>query len=482
MKTPWRGWLLLVASLIAGGAAAQDAHYWTRQFGNRAWLLGGALLGDPADISAVYYNPGALVLVGSLELELTGSVFEYSRLSLVNGLGPGKDLKTSRFDALPAFIAGPLRFKGLGRARMGYALLTRQGFETLLTRREDFSGTDLVGVPGLSRLSSDVRLEHGVKELWAGMSWAYPLSKSLGVGITPFLAGRQQHADFLAISQGEGADGRELLATVSRTYRLQHLRLLAKVGVSYQEERWAMGLTVTTPSVGLYGKGEVGLERALSQQGFPLEGPSRVSDFQPSTPARFRSPLSVGLGGSRVFGGTTLHAAVEVFARVPVFRILDSDPIPVEGPERVLSSDVFYGLEPVVNAALGAEHRVGDKLRVYLSVHTDFSAAINLPNTSTLLATGDLYHVATGVYFPVRHSRVTVGTDLAWGRQSTQRFSDLLAQTGLPPPSESQAVHVFHATLVVGLTLGLGGGEREEDEARPKSDLEVPLVDEDGAR
>ncbi|MCP3063874.1 hypothetical protein LXT21_34370 [Myxococcus sp. K38C18041901] len=473
MKTRWRGGWLLIAWLLSAPAWAQDAHYWTRQFGNRAWLLGGALLGDPADISAVYYNPGALVLVGSLELELTGNVFEYSRLALVNGLGLGRDLTTSRFDALPAFIAGPLPFKWLGRARMGYALLSRQGFETLLTRRDDFSGADLLGVQGLEQLSSDVRLEHGVKELWAGVSWAYPLSKTLGVGITPFLAARQQHANFLAISQGSGADGSSVLATVSRDYRVQHLRLLAKVGVSYQRERWALGLTVTTPGLGLLGKGEVGLERALSQQGFSFQGPERISNFQSSVRARFQSPLSVGFGGNVVLGGTTVHAAMEVFTRVPIFRLLDSDPIPVSGPERVLGSDVFYGSEPLVNAALGAEHRVGDRLRVFLSVHTDFSAAINLPNTSTLLATSDLYHVATGLHFPVRTSRVTVGTDLAWGRQSTQRFSDLLSQTGLPPPSETQRVHVFHATLIVGITLGLGRNT-DETSTRPDSDLEVP--------
>ncbi|WP_426736072.1 hypothetical protein [Myxococcus faecalis] len=472
MKTRWRGGWLLIAFLLASPVWAQDAHYWTRQFGNRAWLLGGALLGDPADISAVYYNPGALVLVSNLELELTGNVFEYSRLALVNGLGPGRDLTTSRFDALPAFIAGPLRFKWLGRARMGYALLTRQGFETLLTRRDDFSGSNLLGVQGLERLSSDVRLEHGVKELWAGVSWAYPLSKTLGVGITPFLAGRQQHGDFLAISQGSGADGGSVLAAVNRDYRIQHLRLLAKVGVCYQRERWALGLTVTTPGLGLLGKGEVGLERALSQQGLPIQGPARISDFQSSVRARFQSPLSVGLGGNVLLGGTTLHAAVEVFARVPVFRLLDSDPIPVEGPERVLDSDIFYGSEPVVNAALGVEHRVGDRLRIFLSVHTDFSAAIKLPNTSTLLATSDLYHVATGLHFPVRTTRVTVGTDLGWGRQSTQRFSELLALTGLPPPSETQRLHVFHATLIVGITLGLG---RNTEDTSTRSDAEAEL-------
>ena len=51
-------------------AAAQDSHYWTEQFGNRAYLLSGAVVGDPADLSAVYYNPGGLSLNNAKEFFL----------------------------------------------------------------------------------------------------------------------------------------------------------------------------------------------------------------------------------------------------------------------------------------------------------------------------------------------------------------------------------------------------------------------------
>ncbi|MBU8895270.1 hypothetical protein KRR26_06615 [Corallococcus sp. M34] len=450
-----RGWPLLLALTLASGAAAQDAHYWSRQFGNRAWLLGGSLMGAPADISAVYYNPGALALLTTPEFELSGSVVEYSRITVANGLGPGKDLTTSRINVPPALLAGTLRFGWLGRARMGYAFITREGFDTRLQRQDTFSGMDVLGISGLQSLSTDVRLEQGVREYWTGVSLAYPLGRFLGVGITPFLAVRDEHASLLAISQGAGNEGQLLLATLNRDYRMQHARFLAKLGISYQEPKWAVGLTVTLPSLSLWGKGEATFERALAHEGLSLGPLTRVSDFQQNTRATFRSPLAVGLGGNRTFGSTTVHAAVEAFAKVAPFRMVDTRPIELPDGEELPSADIFYGLDPVVNAAVGVEQRLAESLRAYVSFHTDFSGAVDLPNTSSLLSTWDLYHWAMGFYFRVGYSRVTLGTDLAWGRRTTQRLTELLAQSGLPPTSEGQGVRYFQATLILGATFGL---------------------------
>jgi hypothetical protein len=47
-----------LALLFAGPATAQDSQWWTNQYGNRARLLGGAVIGSARDLSAVYYNPG----------------------------------------------------------------------------------------------------------------------------------------------------------------------------------------------------------------------------------------------------------------------------------------------------------------------------------------------------------------------------------------------------------------------------------------
>ena len=54
---------LLGLTLLTARAYAQDAHYWTDQYGSRSRLLGGAVIGSVDDLAAVYYNPARLALI-----------------------------------------------------------------------------------------------------------------------------------------------------------------------------------------------------------------------------------------------------------------------------------------------------------------------------------------------------------------------------------------------------------------------------------
>jgi len=87
--------LVLAAGLVGLGAAtahAQDANYWSTAYGTRSQLLGGAVIGSPGDISSTFYNPGALALTKSAEFLLAGSAYQYQRVAVDNGSGPGKTL------------------------------------------------------------------------------------------------------------------------------------------------------------------------------------------------------------------------------------------------------------------------------------------------------------------------------------------------------------------------------------------------------
>ncbi len=91
---------------LAAGAAAQDAHYWTEQFGNRARLLGGSVVGSARDLSATYYNPGGLALVPTAEILLAGNVFTYT---IYEATTPdGQTLPSSSLVLSPSLFAGEI--------------------------------------------------------------------------------------------------------------------------------------------------------------------------------------------------------------------------------------------------------------------------------------------------------------------------------------------------------------------------------------
>lgn len=50
--------ILLLTTSIQG----QEDNYWNIQYGTRSTLLGGTVIGSVSDLSATYYNPGAIAL------------------------------------------------------------------------------------------------------------------------------------------------------------------------------------------------------------------------------------------------------------------------------------------------------------------------------------------------------------------------------------------------------------------------------------
>ncbi|MFB3112255.1 MAG: hypothetical protein ACE10G_09500 [Gemmatimonadales bacterium] len=111
--------------LSAPDAYAQDAHYWTLQYGPRSSLLGGAVIGSVDDVSATYYNPGALGLAPNLTFAITANVFERSGVALVDGGGNGVNLGTAQSGLRPSLVAGVLGRDLFGSGVLAYSLLTR---------------------------------------------------------------------------------------------------------------------------------------------------------------------------------------------------------------------------------------------------------------------------------------------------------------------------------------------------------------------
>ena len=76
------GWIL------PGPAQGQDTHYWTEQYGARSMLLSGSVIGSVNDMSAVFYNPGALGYLIKPELVLSASAYQIRQLKVKDGGGP----------------------------------------------------------------------------------------------------------------------------------------------------------------------------------------------------------------------------------------------------------------------------------------------------------------------------------------------------------------------------------------------------------
>ena len=133
-----RKWITVLAAVLVASAASvhgQGTHYWSLQYGTRSTLLGGAIIGDVDDLSATYYNPGAMTLLDSGQVILAARVFQHTKYIFTSGLQAETELDDRDLDPVPTFVAGSLPYLLIGKTRLAYSLLVRHKFNMVLEGR-----------------------------------------------------------------------------------------------------------------------------------------------------------------------------------------------------------------------------------------------------------------------------------------------------------------------------------------------------------
>ena len=388
-----------VLVLTACGLHAQDAHYWNTHFGERSILLGGAVIGSVTDLSAAFYNPGAIGITTKPRLGLGSQILEISKISIDNRRNDGHLLEQLSLIPRPGLVAGSVPFDTNSAFQWTYVLLTRNRFEFNITDHHN-----------LELKQSDVQLQETLSETWAGVCVSRPISDGLGVGATLFGAYRTHGRSGNTIQGIFDSSGARSISYASDAHYFTG-RVLAKFGVMYTQGDWTAGASLTTPSVHLYGRGEV-YER-ITIAG--TRNDRIAHSEQTSLPARFQSPLSVGVGASHRFDRTRLHFSAEWFAPVRGYDLISTN------PDTVVSSKadapiVRESIRGVLNFGIGAEFRQNDVLAWHGSVVSDFSA-LDRDEASTLsIATWNIVHFSAGVVLSLPQFTLTTGLSYSVGR------------------------------------------------------------------
>ena len=191
---------LAVLSLLATAhrASAQDAQYWSIQYGPVGQLVGGQLIGGVSDLSATFYNPGALSLRNESSYLLSTESVQWEQLSVESDpMVQMLDTSSSRFGAAPSLLAGALP-RWLGEdTRLAWSFLTRQKLDARLGQRL----TDPLG-PAYTISAAESYLDQEISENWAGLSFSRPVGQSVGIGGTWYGVYRGQRTRKELTAQG----------------------------------------------------------------------------------------------------------------------------------------------------------------------------------------------------------------------------------------------------------------------------------------
>jgi hypothetical protein len=414
-----------VTVVLASPLLAQDSHWWTMQYGPRSSLLGGAVIGSVDDVSATYYNPGALALATDLAFAVSTNVFEYSGVRLEDGGGEGVDLGTSKSGLRPSLVAGSITRSLFGNGVLAYSALTR------MKGTQDLAGYAILTA---DEIPPDLQLRDAVgtvqflgeyNEVWAGLSYSKPLSPHFGLGMSWYGAFRSQRRQRETLSQGIELTGAGSASIDFAAGKYNSLRTLFKFGAFASGGPVSGGIALTTPSIHIAGTGEL----ALNQGVFWTDSTSLAATIQTDLPAQYKSPLSVGFGGAVRVGKTRLHASAEWYDAVEPYVVIQGEEFITQEPEQARTPEAMQQLAEVFNWGAGAEHAFSPRFSLYASYFRDRSALTEDSQRSALsILPMDIHTVTVGSDFAVSTARFTLGVGYGWGSKVDQALTDALKQ------------------------------------------------------
>jgi len=438
---------------LAGPTVAQDTHYWNDQYGTRAQLLGGLVVGSFLDLSATFYNPGALAVLDEPRLEIGTNTWEYIRITATGLVEEDLEFSSDRVRAAPSLFAFAL--PSVGKSRFAISVLTRYGFELVTDGNRILTLEDVAtGESAARSLEGIVRAK--LSETWAGFSWALELGDQTGVGVTTYAAIRTEQFRTQVSETIVAADLSSSAFGLTDEFRYTNVRLLAKLGFVWGRGPLSLGTTLTTPSLNVFGGGRVFFERRL--QDYVLPGQSEAftlleASRQDDLPATHKSPLSMAGGGRYETGNTGFSLGLEWFNSVGLYTAVDGETFVGQTTGREIDMDRTHAARSVLNYGVGADHELSPGVQLYLAAFTDRSSLPPAPERGDLGATSwDIYHVSAGSAFTVGLADLTVGLSYGFGSDRT---------TTLLGIDETADLNYTGLRLLLGFSTDFSGGGSE---------------------
>jgi len=461
--------LLSVFLFTCAGAYAQDFHYWSQQYGAESTLLGGAMVGGVSDNSAVYYNPGAIAFIANPSLSIDANVYRIDKILISDGAGDGVNLNSAQISIYPQIISGMVNLPNNDRIKLSYALLTRNHNNVLMNTR--YTGKSNVSDPvdpaaTYTSFAGAYDYVNQLDEQWLGLGAGYKISEKAGIGMTLFGSYRGQSYQLTNyVREVNYSDPFYNYGTVTNDEAVKYysVRLLAKFGLSYLSGNWKFGLTVATPSVGLFGNGSVQRENSdivVSENDSDMAGNFIIMDENSDEKADYRHPLSIAGGIDYQTTRTRLVLSAEFFAGIKSYYVMKPGSEPFVYPPAYLDSAsvkpmidsylyVKNGAKPVLNMAIGLNQVIYKRINLLLGASTDFSCYDNSSGSNELMSgfgIWDIYHLSSGLSYHKDKHTVTLGCSYSFTPSQSIPPYTIINQT---PDFTDKALLTSHSWSVV---------------------------------
>jgi hypothetical protein len=438
---------------FAFSSIGQDTHYQTQQFGTRSALLGGAVVGGVRDNTAIFYNPGSLGFIDTAMVSINANLYKIENIKIQNAVGEQADFRNANFVTVPLLIAGMLPSKN-PRIKWGYGLGGPMHFTFNGSGRVDgpYPIVNDAESPGLENYTGQTQVKTKSNETLAGLGLGYRLNSNWSVGLTNQVTIRSVEYTNVVLSRFylNNQDLNLVSSNIWKATKYNHWRYSAKIGLAYTKGNWDVGLTLTTPSLSLYGKGNVSSD--ITANDILFNGVRRdiyANDSQEKLKANFKAPLKIGSGVNFRKGRSFIGVSGEYCGAVDMYSVITAEPgafvrppelAPNFGSENFLR--VKSAAKSVFNLAIGYEYQLKNNTSLMFGLRTDNSWYDSSINKETgikpEITTWDIYHFSGGVSVVKGRSTISIGLLLGVGSDDNYYQGNNLGQ-----PSEGNFLQGF---------------------------------------
>lgn len=425
---------LVLASCISLISFSQDTHYWSKQFGDRSALLSGAVLGGAQDNTMIFYNPGALGLLENSSISINANAYSLETITVDNALGQQADFESAKISSVP-LLAGGMFTKDRSDWKIGYAILNsvKFDFQGIARIEGEFDLIEEGESSGLEESVSEASLTTSSSELNFVFGAGKQVNENFSYGFSNlFILRSYSYQRSLSTYSFLNNQERTLIGgNLNQNSEYYNLRYVLKLGLVYKTGNWSTGLTLTSPSVNLFGQGTVASNIAASN--LKLIDDNRISGVatarQAELKSTFKSPFSVAVGTNYEKGKSYFGVSLQYFAGIDTYDILSPIPTAFVRPTELapqLQSDQFLqiksGANSVFNVALGYEYDLSESISLLFGARNDMSyfdeASNQGPGINSSISTWDIYHFSGGVTINRQNSSLSLGLLYSTGKDN----------------------------------------------------------------
>ncbi len=436
--------LFLALALQPLEIIAQESNYSNYEVGAKATMLGGSVVAGVDNISAVYYNPGALSFIENSSLTLETSTIFGGNLNIENGAGNNLDIRSNFFDVIPSLFGGVVKSKKKPSWTFAYTSITvNSSFIEFNVRNSIFIDV-LAGSPGDELYEGVYDYNNKIRENWLGASASKKINENFGLGVSLFGVYFSQNYNLRQSATASEVVGGVITASLAhssilRDLRFRSLGFIIKVGAVYKWDMSRIGLTVTTPEVNvdILAKGDISETISIQVPGSGV--PSTTENLYGGKLTTYHyTPFVLSVGYQREWRNAIWNFSVTYSSAIEEYKMVESDPQIFAQPPLSKPSIAAYDMaRNLFNVSVGLRKDIRKGLSFLGGARTDLNYStdsfLNSDKFVPKMSYWNLYHITGGVIWSTDRAHLTLGADYAFGLSQGD-----LQQVNLSDPLESE--------------------------------------------